>query len=233
MRQIIPNFYYFSGLMMGRVYLSDDAGDLTIIDASIANAGKKILAQLAAANYRPDQVKRIMITHAHPDHIGSLKALYEATGAEVIASAPEQRVIQGEITVPLPDPATLPGLYRFIRLPQTKFPYVPVGRVVSDGDFIPGVLGGLRVVGTPGHAPGQIAFYQPDKKLIILGDTLMHLLGLRLPIRMATPDMDEAKRSIRKVCDLDIEIVLFGHGDPILSGGKAQIQAFARSRGIV
>ena len=75
--------------------------------------------------------------------------------------------------------------------------------------------------------------YQPEKKLIITGDTLMHMLGLRLPMVMATPDMPEAKRSIRKLCDMDIEIVLFGHGQPIMSGGREQIRAFARSRGIL
>ncbi|MBN8634911.1 MAG: MBL fold metallo-hydrolase [Anaerolineae bacterium] len=232
MQQILPNLYTFSGLLVGRVYLIDDGGELTIIDAGLASAGQKILQQLAAANYQPSQVKRIIITHAHPDHIGSLKALAEATGAQVIASAEEAEVIEGRTLGKLPDPATLPAIYRMIPMKPSPFPPTPVGRIVQDGDVID-VFGGLRVVATPGHAPGQIALYQPEKKLIITGDTLMHMLGLRLPMVMATPDMPQAKQSIRKLCDMDIEIVLFGHGEPIMSGGREQIRAFARSRGIL
>lgn len=233
MQQILPHLYSFTGLQVGRVYLIDDGGDLTLIDSSLASAGKKILAQLAAANYTAAQVKRIMITHAHPDHIGSLKELFTATGAQVIASAEEAPVIEGKVPGKLPDRATLPPIYRLIPLTPTLYPAVPVGRIVKDGDVLDNVFGGLRVVATPGHAPGQIAFYQPEKKLIITGDTLMHMFGLRLPMVMATPDMPEAKRSIRKLCEMDIETVLFGHGQPIMSGGREQIRAFARSRGIL
>lgn len=232
MRQILPNLFYFTNLMVGRIYLIDDGGDLTLIDAGIAPAGKRVLAQLAAAGYQPSQVKRIVITHAHPDHIGALKELVDATGAQVIASAEERRVIEGEISVPLPDPAALPALFKIVKLPESRFPRVPVGRVVADGDVIP-AFGGLRVVPMPGHAPGQIALYQPEKKLIIIGDTLMHMMGLRLPLVPATVNMAQAKQSIARLCGMDIEIVLFGHGEPIMSGAKAQLQAFARSRGIV
>ena len=102
MQQILPNLYTFSGLLVGRVYLIDDGGELTIIDAGLTSAGPKILKQLAAANYQPSQVKRIIITHAHPDHIGSLKALAEATGAQVIASADEAEVIEGRALASCP-----------------------------------------------------------------------------------------------------------------------------------
>ena len=60
-----------------------------------------------------------------------------------------------------------------------------------------------------------------------MGDTMMHVAGLRLPLAMATPDMDEARRSIQKVAQLDAEIACFGHGQPLTQNAAAQIRAFA------
>ena len=106
----------------------------------------------------------------------------------------------------------------------------PVDRTVEDGDVIDEVMGGLQVIATPGHSPGQVAFYQPERKILFTGDTMMNAFsfnGLRLPFAVATPDMDEAKRSIRKVAQLDIEIACFGHGQPLTQDAAAQIRAFA------
>ena len=93
MREIVPNFYYIEGRFVGHVYLAKDADGLTLIDASIAPAVKPILSQIAAAGHKPTDVKRILITHAHPDHVGGLHKLVEATGAEVWASEAEAQVI--------------------------------------------------------------------------------------------------------------------------------------------
>jgi len=234
MREIIPNLYTFSNLMVGRVYLIDDGGDLTIIDAGIVPAAKQILAQLAASGRKPSAVKRILITHAHPDHVGGLHELVAATpNAQVIASLEERPVIEGNMTVPMPKPETLPTPFNMVGLPNVRFKPVPVARLVDEGDVIEGVLGGLQVIPTPGHALGQIAFYQPQLKLIILGDTMMRFFGLRLPLIPATMNMTQAKESIRKLCDMDIEIACFGHGEPILQGAGDQIRAFARKLGIL
>ncbi len=108
------------------------------------------------------------------------------------------------------------------------FKGITVDRTVNDGDRID-AFGGLQVVATPGHSPGQIAFYQPERKILFTGDTMGNLLGkLRLPFAFATPDMDEARRSIRKVAALDVEIACFGHGVPLTHDTNAAIRAFAQ-----
>ncbi len=102
MKEVVAGVYTFEGLMVGRVYLLEGGEGLTLIDTSIGSAGKKILKQLQAAGHQPKDVKHIIITHAHPDHVGSLKMLKEATGATVIASAFEKPVIAGEMAIPRP-----------------------------------------------------------------------------------------------------------------------------------
>jgi glyoxylase-like metal-dependent hydrolase (beta-lactamase superfamily II) len=196
----------------------EDPDGLTIIDGSISLSTSIILSEITASGRRLTDVKRILLTHAHPDHVGALPELKAKSGAPIITSETEKPIAEGNV----PIPSRTSGL----RTPPTTVKGITVDQTVNEGDVIP-ALGGLRVVAVPGHSPGMIAFYQPERKILILGDTMMHLYGLRLPMAMATPDMDEAKRSIRKVAALDVEIACFGHGQPITENANAQIRAFA------
>src|SRR3954463_7374545 len=64
--------------------LADDDGSLTLVDAGLKRAEKKVLAALAGLGKAPEDVQRIVVTHAHLDHVGGLAGAKEATGAEVL-----------------------------------------------------------------------------------------------------------------------------------------------------
>jgi len=107
MKAILPGLYTFTGLIAGRVYLIEDPGGLTLIDASIPPSAPKILKQIEGTGRKATDVKRILITHAHPDHHGNLPLLKQATGAQIIASAIEKPVIEGKKMIDRPDSSTL------------------------------------------------------------------------------------------------------------------------------
>jgi glyoxylase-like metal-dependent hydrolase (beta-lactamase superfamily II) len=99
-----------------------------------------------------------------------------------------------------------------------------VDRELADGDEIE-LDGGARIVHTPGHTPGSIAVYVPSRRLLFAGDAAANLFGLRPPIGMFTEDHIEARASIRKLAQLDFDVVCFGHGKPL---DKDASRAFRR-----
>ncbi|MDZ4763416.1 MAG: MBL fold metallo-hydrolase [Chloroflexota bacterium] len=227
MQSIIPGVYTFDGLIVGRVYLIEDPDGLTLIDAGIAPSANKIKTQIEAHGRTLNDVKRILITHAHPDHVGALPKLKAWTRAQIVASELETPVIQGEIAVPRAEGA--------IRPPQTRYkPGVKVDRIVRDGDMIAEVLGGLQVVFTPGHAPGHIAFWSPSRRILFGGDVIMPRFGkMQLPYRALTVDPVANLRSVAALTAFDAQTACFGHGVPIAADAATAIRGFARRVGAV
>lgn len=220
MKYVAPGVYTLEGLLMGRVYLIEDPDGLTIIDGSISRSTATILKEITQSGHKLVEIKRILLTHAHPDHVGALAELRKQSGAPIITSELEKPVAEG--TKPTAVPAGL------LHAPPSTFKGIKVDRTVKEGDVIES-MGGLRVISTPGHSPGQIAFWQPERKVLFTGDTMMHYMGkLRLPLAMATVDMDEAKRSIGKVAKLDARVACFGHGEPLTDDTADKIRAFAK-----
>ena len=228
MKQILRGLHTFTSLQLGRVYLIEDADGYTLIDTGIAASAPRIVKEMAASKRKLADIKRIVITHAHYDHIGGLVRLKELTGAQVIAHPLEKNVIQGEMTEERPRRESLSPIGKLMWKPGQIWPAVEVGREVNDGDSLTDVMGGLQVIHAPGHAPGQIALWQPDWRVLICGDAMLNLPSLSLPIEAYTVDMAQAKQTIQKLAKLNPAIVCFGHGPPISLQTADKLRAFAQ-----
>jgi glyoxylase-like metal-dependent hydrolase (beta-lactamase superfamily II) len=202
MQQVIEGVYTFTGLPVGRVYLIDDGGLLTLVDTSLASGVKKIAAQIEAGGRRVEDVTRILITHEHMDHIGGLPGVKKMSGAEVIASAAAKAAIERQLDV-------------------------AVDRVIEDGEMVEGVLGGLQVIATPGHAPGHVSFWAAAHKLLFAGDMILNLVGLTRALPIVTPDPALNNRSIQRAAALEPEVICFGHGAPIADRAAERLRELA------
>lgn len=230
MQRITDKIYTIEGLRVGRVYVIVGNDGLTLIDTSLPNSLPRIEVELKVIGKSLSDIKRILITHAHYDHIGSLAALQAASGAKVYAHHRyESAVIRGEKSVVRPprEQLNLLGKLMISGKPPDVAP-VQVDYELKEGDLIDEALPGLQVIDEPGHSPGQCGFWQPDQRLLFCGDVMARIpFSLNTPPAAFTPDMDEAKRSIHKVAELGIATLCLGHGNPYIGNADEAVRAFA------
>lgn len=228
MRQLTAQVFGFSGLLAGRVYVIVDADGITLIDAGLPFSPRKIERQMATHGYHLTDIKRILITHAHTDHVGGLPELQRQSGAQVFASAIEKPMVEGREMPVYPPRAAIPLSARWMARDAELLPGTPVDVALSDGDTIPDVLDGLQAIFTPGHTPGHLAFWCPSRKLLFCGDVVLRLIGyLQLPFHAFTPDMMTNIESVNRIAALQPDIICFGHGNPLLKDATAILNAFA------
>ncbi len=233
MQKITDNLYTLDGMLVGRVYLIQDPDGLTLIDTSIAPRANAILKEIQKAGFKPTDVKRILITHAHPDHIGALNKIQAATGAAVWAGQVEADVIGGKSPIATPPREKVGGIMKFFIPSSTTFTPTPVARVLKDGDVLTEVLEGMVALHTPGHAIDHFAFWQPQRRILISGDVIFNMFGLTLPLPFFTVDMEQDKRSAARLIALNPDIICFGHGVPLRGADATQkLAAFAQRIGI-
>lgn len=218
MLEIVPGVYQLDNRLVN-LYLIAEPEALTLIDTGVAGSGAKLaLRAIAQLNRRPEELCRILITHADPDHYGSANALRQATGARVCASAGEAAAMaRGVMSREIRGSALARGAFSVLsRLIMPTEP-TPVDEILVPGQVLP-ILGGLTVVSSPGHTPDHLSFYVPAFKLLFAGDSLDALGGkLRFADRSVNWDYARGLQSVRAQVALGLEIVAVGHG-PVTRG---------------
>jgi len=111
-----------------------------------------------------------------------------ATGATVYTGAADEPTLAGRCPVAYRARALLPIVARRLGW-SLCLPAAWMDTVLGEGDSVPEVLGGLRVLAGPGHTPGHLAFWQPDRGVLFCGDVLVNGRGLHLPSPTWTADM--------------------------------------------
>src|SRR6476661_8333393 len=152
-------------LGMVNAYLVDEDDGLTLIDTALPRSGKAI--QKAAARLGKP-IRRIVLTHAHQDHIGSLDALAEKLpGVEVLISSRDARLLAKDMSLdPGEEKGKLRGGYSGAKTKPT--------RTIEAGERI----GSLEVVAAPGHTPGQVAFLDTRDRTLYCGDAYATIGGV-------------------------------------------------------
>lgn len=210
-----------SRLGMVNEYLVAEDDGLTLIDTGLAGTHRLILARARDLGM---PIRRIALTHAHRDHRGSLDALAAALpGVQVIISEREAPLLAGDTRPRDGEPeGELRGGFGGTATHPT--------RLAQDGD----IIGSLRVVATPGHTPGHVAFLDTRDGTLYAGDAYTTTWGVatsavvpwRYPLAgLATWNRDLDLASARLLRDLDPDRLASGHGPVITAPGPAMARA--------
>ncbi|SMB94776.1 MBL fold metallo-hydrolase [Deinococcus hopiensis] len=205
-------------------YLVSEANGLTLIDTGMPGGGP---ALLGAARTLGQSIRRIVLTHAHGDHIGGLDALHAALPeVPVFISPRDARLLRGDHTLDPGEPQTpLRGDLR-----QSAVPVIPL----ADGEQI----GSLRAVATPGHTPGHLAFLDTRDGTLIAGDAFQTVMGTAVSSErrwtfpfpaLATWHAPTALASARRLSDLRPTRLAAGHGRVTEAPVEAMLRAVERA----
>jgi glyoxylase-like metal-dependent hydrolase (beta-lactamase superfamily II) len=220
--EIIPGIHQVDGVN-GNCYILVRDG-LTVIDTGIPGSGKKILAYIREKLRRePKEIRTIILTHFHMDHVGGVAALRKAApGAKIAIGEADAGYVSGKTPLPV-YPGFRGVLLRIAGTIMKPVIFLP-DILLKDGDRMEGLL----CIHIPGHTPGSIGLFDDGTKTFFAGD-ILRFDGTVMAEGPApfTMDLAGSHQSIRKIALLDFDLLLPGHGVPLRPGASVRVREYA------
>ncbi|MDO4918675.1 MBL fold metallo-hydrolase [Kocuria sp.] len=222
-------------------YLLEGREGLTLVDAGLPRAWNELGWAVRELGRTPQDLKALVLTHAHFDHVGVAAKLVTRLGLPVYAHRSERHLAAHPYSYahenpaalyPLRHPRAVPVLAAMLAGGAAAVRGVSVTRELVAGETVP-VPGAPRVVFTAGHTWGHCALHVPAADAVLSGDALVTLdpytglTGPRIVAGAATADAQMAVASLDAIAATGATTVLPGHGDPWRLGAE---RAASRAR---
>lgn len=211
--------------------LARDDGGVTLVDCGTAghpSCWDALAAALAATGNDVTDIRELVVTHAHSDHLGLAARVVAESGCafrmhpqheaftdgarepERIRAARERRALREGV------PMELLHLYGDPReeTDGALAPLPPQQDLVA-GEHVQSALGSWSIVPTPGHAPSHVCLYEPSQRLLIAGDLVSRVFAPWFDYGYSPDPVAEFARSLDTVAALDVDVAFPGHGRPI------------------
>jgi glyoxylase-like metal-dependent hydrolase (beta-lactamase superfamily II) len=215
--KIVEGIHHVEGIN-ANVYLVEDGDKLILIDTGLPRNDKKIINYIEGLGRKPTDVSTIVLTHFHIDHVGSAKKMKELTNAKVAVHELDADYVAGKKAPPKPKNLMFKAL-------GSVFKAAPVEPelLLKDNDKV----GRLIVIHTPEHSEGSISLLDAERKVMFAGDAIRFMDGkITGSPEQFTLDMDKAKDSIRRISTFDFDILLSGHGQPLMPDASQKVKDY-------
>lgn len=189
--------------------------EVGLIDSGVAGAEAAIFAYLHQTGRRSNSLKKLFLSHSHPDHLGAARAIQAETGCQIYAHPAERAWIEDTERQGRERP--VPGFDDLVGGP------VQVDHLLEDGDLIEIGAGiPINIRHTPGHSPGSISLHFPGESAIFTGDAL--------PLPGALPIFSDWQASVASLTGLkpllrDNELLLSSWAEAVR--GRRQEESLA------
>jgi glyoxylase-like metal-dependent hydrolase (beta-lactamase superfamily II) len=223
-------------------YLVEDGDTLVVVDAGVPTSWSSLVAAVNALERSPEDIHAVILTHAHFDHIGIAERIRTRLGVPVFVHDDDvpltkQPRLYSHERRRIPYFATqvqaMPVVASLLR--SRAFWPSPIGEVIRFREGTLDVPGSPRIVPTPGHTIGHVAFHFPDRDAVIAGDSVVTFdpyvakRGPQIVSRAATADSERARASLDGLAATAASTVLTGHGDPWTDGAESIVEQARRA----
>ncbi len=188
------------------VYILECEGGLILIDVGFTPlCHENIQAELDSMGSKWDDIKMIIITHAHGDHINNLAQVKKLTHAEVVIGEGDETALENRTGI-------------------------KANIVLGQGDVI-GACGNIEIIHVPGHSPGNLSLYLHRHRAILAGDTIFGDSEgtLEAPPEKYCTDVDQAAKNLVILAEYDFDALLLSHGKNTYEGAKEKVMKLIES----
>ena len=230
------------GIGMINSYLIEESGSVTIVDAGLPGYWNDLPDELAAAGRSLADVRSIVLTHGHSDHIGYAERARRERSIPVRVHEADAALARGEVPNPAKGlgPARAMPLLRFLLYTSThgalRQDHIKEVSTYGDGATLD-VPGAPRVILVPGHTPGSAVLHFAGHDALLVGDafcTYAVTTGAIGPqVAPFTADREQALASLDRLNGVEAGYVLPGHGEPWTGGVEEAVRRVRASRTVI
>ena len=222
--EVLSGVHAVPSIRLSRIYLIEGE-QLVLIDSGLPWNVGTVMRYISSIGRRPEELALVLMTHSHPDHSTGAHGISKRTGAEIVAHAADTSAHAGR-------ESSLSYMRVFTSLP-VPVPFLrrtPVARLVEDGEVLQ-VLGGIRVIHSPGHTPGSVCYLLEGRSLLFSGDTAFsdgRRISRSLPFFGS--HTGDYRRSLDRLAQLEFDTMCGGHGEPLVGGASDKLRELLISR---
>jgi hydroxyacylglutathione hydrolase len=217
--------FALSHLLDCNCYLVTSGNELALIDTGLGLGVSDILANIGRCGFRPMDLSLIILTHTHLGHWGGAAQIRERTGAEIWAPALGRYWMEN-----VEKDFTIQQNIEYGRWPRDLNPQpCSPDHVFTDGDSISVGEGQLKVIGVQGHTKDSSCFLWAGEtsRALFTGDVVFYggMIGL---INAEGSSLDDYRRDINKLSDLNVDLLLPGHSVFVMRNGQKHVDRARR-----